>query len=233
MAEMSDNGRLSATDRKAESGDLRIRSIAIVGGGSAGWLAASMLARATAGNDISIRVIESPEIGIVGVGEATIPPIIDLLRYLRIDEADFINHTNATFKLGIKFIDWRQPGHSYWHPFGTFGTPINGRPFYHCWQRARQAGMSPRFNDFSICAALGDAGRFHFPSQPPDSTASGVRYALHFDATLVAQYLRAYSERLGVQRLELTVCGTTLASDGTVSELRFSDGAALQADLYI
>src|SRR5579863_9956172 len=130
----------------------RIGSIAIVGGGTAGWLAASMLSRALPGTGTVITVIESPDIGTVGVGEATIPPIIDVLRYLSIDEADFVRHTQATYKLGIKFTDWKEPGHSYWHPFGTFGAPIVRRPFFHCWHKARAEGLALRFNDYSPCA---------------------------------------------------------------------------------
>lgn len=214
-------------------GERHIRSVAIVGGGTAGWLAASMLARALPGTGMVISVIESPEIGIVGVGEATIPPIIDLLRFLGIDESDFIRHTNATFKLGIKFIDWRELGHSYWHPFGTFGASVNRRPFHHWWHRARAAGLPLRFNDFSVCAALGDVGKFRFPDRQPDAPGAGLRYALHFDATLVGKYLRAYAQRLGVAHLERTVAGATRSADGSLDELRFSDGSSLQADLYI
>src|SRR5580692_11031641 len=136
--------------------DQRIRRIAIVGGGTAGWMAASVLARALPGTGCSITVVESPDIGTVGVGEATIPPIIDLLRFLSINEEDFIRHTRSTFKLGIKFRDWRSIGESYWHPFGTFGAPVNRRPFFHAWHRARAQGLAPKFNDFSLCAALGD-----------------------------------------------------------------------------
>jgi len=121
----------------------RIKRIAIVGGGTAGWMAASILARALHGSGCAICVVESPEIGTVGVGEATIPPIIDLLKFLGIDEADFIRHTQATYKLGIKFIDWRDVGESYWHPFGTFGEPINRRPFFHAWHKARTEGLAP------------------------------------------------------------------------------------------
>jgi tryptophan halogenase len=210
----------------------RIDSIAIVGGGTAGWMAASILARALPGTGLRLTVIESPEIGIVGVGEATIPPIIDVLRFLSIDEADFIHHTQATYKLGIKFSDWQQLGHAYWHPFGTFGAPINRRPFFHCWHKARAAGLALRFNDFSLCAALGDAGKFRFPDSA-DAAAAGLRYALHFDATLVAKYLRSYAERLGVARIERTVRGASRRSDGCLDELQFSDGSALRADLYI
>jgi tryptophan halogenase len=213
--------------------DKRIKSIAIVGGGTAGWLAASMLARALPGTGIAITLIESPEIGTVGVGEATIPPIIDLLRFLSIDEEDFVRHTNATYKLGIKFTDWKVTGHTYWHPFGTFGLPINRRPFHHCWHKARASGLAPSFNDYSLCAVLGDENKFRFPDNSPQSAASGLRYALHFDAILVARYLRAYAERLGVRRLEGNVVDATRRADGFLDELQFSDHSTLRADLYI
>ena len=214
---MSDTQQTSPASQSASprtSDDRRIKSIAIVGGGTAGWLAAAMLARALPATGTVITVIESPDIGTVGVGEATIPPILDVLRFLSIDEGDFIRHTQATYKLGIKFSDWKQVGHTYWHPFGTFGAPIIRRPFYHCWHKARAAGLVPHFNDYSVCAALGDAGKFRFPDSNPDSPAAGLRYALHFDAMLVAKYLRTYSERLGVIRLERTVQGATRRADG-------------------
>ena len=216
-----------------QQNDKRITSVAIVGGGTAGWVAASMLARVLPGTGTTITVIESPEIGTVGVGEATIPPIIDLLRFLSIDEGDFVRHTQATYKLGIKFRDWKELGHTYWHPFGTFGAPINRRPFHHCWHKARASGLTPRFNDFSLCAALGDEGKFRFPDADPGSEAAGLRYALHFDATLVAKYLRAYAERLGVSRIERTVVSASMRADGFLDQLQFSDNSTLQADLYI
>src|SRR5262245_13620736 len=109
-------------NNERSTGDRRIRRIAIVGGGTAGWIAASVLARTAPEHECAITVVESSEIGTVGVGEATIPPIIDLLRILGIDEADFIRHTQSTFKLGIRFSDWHAPGSSYWHPFGAFGA---------------------------------------------------------------------------------------------------------------
>jgi tryptophan halogenase len=216
-----------------QQNDKRIASVAIVGGGTAGWVAASMLARVLPGTGTTITVIESPEIGTIGVGEATIPPIIDLLRFLSIDEGDFVRHTQATYKLGIKFRDWKELGHIYWHPFGTFGAPINRRPFHHCWHKARASGIEPRFNDFSLCAALGDEGKFRFPDADPGGDAAGLRYALHFDATLVAKYLRAYAERLGVSRIERTVASASLRPDGFLDKIQFSDNSTLQADLYI
>ncbi len=233
MSDPEQNPTASRTATPGAATDDRIRTIAVVGGGTAGWLAASMLARALPGTGTVISVIESPDVGTVGVGEATIPPIIDVLRFLSIDEQDFIRHTQATYKLGIKFSDWRQPGHSYWHPFGTFGVPVNRRPFHHCWHRARAGGLAPRFNDYSLCATLGDAGKFRFADSRSDGPAAGLRYALHFDATLVAKYLRAYAERLGVTRLERTVVGATQRADGFIDALQFSDQSALRADLYI
>jgi tryptophan halogenase len=155
------------------------------------------------------------------------------LRFLSINEADFVRYTNATYKLGIKFTDWAAMGHSYWHPFGTFGTSINLRPFHHAWHKGRAAGLAPRFNDFSLCAALGDAGKFRFPDASAQSPAAGLRYALHFDAALVAQYLRAYSEKLGVVRLERTVGHVTQTPDGLIEELVFDDGSRIAADLFI
>ncbi len=212
---------------------LPIKRIAIVGGGTAGWMAASVLARSLPGTGCEITVIESPEVGTVGVGEATIPPILDLLRLLNINEGDFVRHTGATYKLGIKFTDWSTLGASYWHPFGSFGTMLNLRPFTHYWHRARAAGAALRFNDFSLCAALGDLGKFRFPDPAAAGPVAGLRYALHFDATLVAKYLRAYAERLGVTRLERHVVDATRLADGRLGELIFADHGRHGADLFI
>jgi tryptophan halogenase len=213
--------------------DARIKSIIILGGGTAGWMAASMLARALPDYGCAITVIESPDIGTVGVGEATIPPITELLRFLGINEADFIRHTQSTYKLGIKFIDWLTPGHSYWHPFGSFGSVINRRPFHHYWHRARASGTPLHFNDFSLCARLGDEGKFNFPEVGAPEPIPGLRYALHFDAGLVARYLRAYAEALGVVCREATVNGASLRADGWLDELVLNDGSRLAADLYL
>jgi len=210
-----------------------IRSIAIVGGGSAGWLAAAMLARALPGTRTAITVVESSEIGTIGVGEATIPPIIDLLRFLSIDEQDFVRHTRATYKLGIKFLDWKKPGTAYWHPFGAFGASIMRRPFHHVWHRLRALDESPRIEEYSACTALAEANLFRPPDEQPGTPAAGLRYALHFDATLVAQYLRQYAERLGVKRLDRIVTGAELRADGFIERIRFADGGELAADLYL
>jgi tryptophan halogenase len=225
--------RLEDSARPGMRANEPLRSIAVVGGGTAGWMAASILARALPGTKCAITVIESPTIPTVGVGEATIPPIIELLRFLSIDEDDFVRHTQSTYKLGIKFTDWRQLGHSYWHPFGTFGEMINLRPFHHSFQRAKARALPVKVCDFSLCATLGDQGKFRFPENMPNGPIAGLRYALHFDAGLVAKYLRAYSERLGVTCLERTVSTATQRPDGYIDELVFSDDTRLRADFYI
>lgn len=212
--------------------DQRIRTIAIVGGGTAGWLAASMLARALPAGTL-ITVIESGAIAPVGVGEATIPPFIDLLRFLRIDERDFVRATGSTYKLGIRYTDWYGIGHDYWHPFGTFGTAIERRPFHHYWHRAAAAGLAPRITEFSLCAALGEACKFRFPDASAPGPAAGLRYALHFDAAMVAPYLRGYATQRGVRSLERTVTTATRRPDGAIDQLVFEDGSRLDADLYI
>jgi len=217
--------------------DRRIRTIAVVGGGTAGWIAASLLARTAPEHGCKITVVESSQIGTVGVGEATIPPIIDLLRILGIDEPDFIRHTQATFKLGIQFRDWKEVGTRYWHPFGTFGASLNRRPFHQFFLHARASGEAPKVEDYSVCAALGDAGRFYFPNgKSPDENNRvpvGLRYALHFDAGLVASYLRAYATRLGVTWLDRTIANVSLRADGAIDTLHCSDGTKVQADLYL
>ena len=195
-------------------------------------MAASILARALNGS-CTITVVEAPDIGTIGVGEATIPPIIDLLRFLGIDEADFVRHTNATYKLGITFSDWGRVGERYWHPFGTLGVPIARRPFFHAWHKARASGSAARIGDFSLCAALGDAGRFAFPDPQSSGPLAGLKYALHFDAARVADYLRAYAERLGVTCLARRVVTATQRADGFLDHLVFADTTTLDADLFI
>lgn len=214
------------------SEDNRIRKVVIVGGGTAGWIAASILARTARAHQCSITLVESSGIPTIGVGEATIPPIVDFLRMLSIDEADFIRHTGSTFKLGIRFQDFRTIGQSYWHPFGTFGGSINRRPFHHFFLKARLAGLEPRISDYSVCAALAEAGKFLLPA-PETAQSVGLRYALHFDAGLVANYLRTYSMRLGVKALDRQVTGAVLRGDGFIDAVVCADGSRLEADLFI
>ena len=210
--------------------DRRIRRIAIVGGGYAGWLAAISLTRKLAGQ-VSVHVIDSPEAGTAGLAEATIPPVLDLLRFLGVDQNDFIDKTQSTYSLGAKLTDW-VPGQSMWRPFGAFGALIERRPFYHFWHKAKVAGLQPKLEYFSNEISMAQGNRFIFPTNSL-GVAQGLRYALNVDTALATRYLRTLAERAGVIRLEKKLVGATRREDGFVDELEFEDGGKLRADLFI
>ncbi len=211
--------------------DRRIRRIAIIGGGIPGWLAAVTLSRRLGGN-CSIHVIEGPEMPASGEALAILPPALELLRFLGVDQNDFIDKTQSTYCLGQRFLDWPAPGNSFWHPFGAFGALLERRPFYHFWHKARATGMNPRPEFFSTEVAMALTGRFIFPTNTL-GVATHLRYSLHVDAALAARYLRTVAERAGVIRLERKLVGATRREDGAVEELQFEDGGKLRADLFL
>lgn len=211
----------------------RVRKVVIVGGGTAGWMAAAALAKVMGGL-IDIRLIESDDIGTIGVGEATIPQIKLFNAVLGLDEADFIKHTQATFKLGIEFTDWTRVGHSYLHAFGGLGRDVGGTPFHHYWLRARRRGGGEDLWAHSLNAAAARAGRFERPGLVEAQGLGGLAYAFHFDASLYAAYLRSYAERLGVVRTEGRILDASLRpSDGYLESVHLENGEVVAGDFFI
>jgi tryptophan halogenase len=211
--------------------DRRIRRIAIVGGGMAGWIAAATLSRRLSGH-CSIHVVDSAEPVVAGIGEVTQPPVLDFLKFLGTDQNDFIDKTQSTYCLGSRFTDWAEIGQSFWHPYGALGAQIERRPFYHFWHKARALGMKPRLEAVSLEISMASANRFIFPTNTL-GVAQQMRYALHVDGGLAARYLRSVAERAGVIRLERKVVSATRREDGFLEELKFEDGGSLRADLFL
>lgn len=210
-----------------------IKSVAIVGGGTSGWIAAAMLVRVL-GKNINISLVESELIGTVGVGEATIPPIKTLNQALGIDEADFINKTNATIKLGIQFENWNRQGDSYMHAFGSVGKDLAFCGFEQLWFRSQQSGQKTDFWDYSLNYQAAKQGRFAKFDSIPDTGMNGLVYAYHFDAGLYANYLREYSEQRGVKRIEGIVEHVNMIpNDAGIESLQLASGETLAADLFI
>jgi tryptophan 7-halogenase len=211
-----------------------IRSIAIVGGGTAGWMTAVSLAQFLKRLNVRVRLIESEQIGIIGVGEATIPPIMHYIRAAGIDENDLIRKTKATFKLGIEFKDWTRIGHSYMHPFGQTGLEMGPVAFSAYWLKALRAGKARRLEEYSLQAMAAYTGKFMRPVPAANSPLAGITYALQFDASLFARYLRDIAEAAGVQRTEGKVKSVSLKSeDGFIDALTLESGERIEADLYI
>ena len=214
--------------------DRHIRSIVIVGGGTAGWMTAAALARVVGTARCSIRLVESEEIGTVGVGEATIPAIHDFNRRLGIDEAAFMRETGATFKLGIEFVNWRRHGDVYMHPFGSYGRDMNGVSFHHYWTRRRLAGDPADFGEYCLARVAAKLGRFAYPTDDRSSVYSTYAYAFHLDASRYAQFLRRLAESLGVVRTEGRVVAAQLrASDGHIDHVVLDGGEAISGELFI
>ncbi|UUL83671.1 tryptophan halogenase family protein [Sphingomonas qomolangmaensis] len=211
-----------------------IRRVCIVGGGTAGWMTAAALANKLNGLSIAVTLIESSEIGTVGVGEATLPHIRAFNKTLGIDERDLMRATEATFKLGIEFRDWGKIGDRYIHPFGDYGPAVNGVPFYHHWLRLKSLGDTSRLDDYSFPIVAAEQNRFRHPAAEHDRIESTFGYAYQFDASLYAAFLRRYAEANGVTRLEGKIVDTALDGEsGHVRSVTLADGREVSADLFV
>ena len=213
-----------------------IKRIVIVGGGTAGWMAAAALGRVMGAlPGLSITLVESEAIGTVGVGEATIPQIHTFNAMLGLDEAEFLRETYATFKLGIEFVDWRAIGHRYIHPFGSYGIDMLGIDFHHFWLKAGVYGGTAELDAFSIAAMAGKAGKFMHPTPGrPNTPLSRMGYAYQFDASRYAAYLRRLAEGTGVRRVEGKVVEVFQNGEtGFVEAIRMERGETVDGELFI
>lgn len=211
-----------------------VKKIIILGGGTAGWMTAAYLARWLESTDIAVTLVESDQIGTVGVGEATVPGIHQFIKSLGVKESEFIQATNATFKLGIAFENWVSPGQHFFHPFGGYGAQIEDRPFYQTWWAAKQKGYPESLDKFCLCTQLALAGKFAQPSFDDKSKLAWYNYAYHFDASLFAKYLRGYAEQRRVVRLEGKLTHAQIDTDtGFIQALHLASGQVIDGDLFI
>ena len=203
------------------------RRIVVAGGGTAGWMTAAALAR-TLGPVAQVTLVESEQIGTIGVGESTIPPLVAYNRILGIDEADFMRATQATFKLGINFEHWRVPGESYFHSFGGTGKDHWSAGFQHFWMHGRAQGHDAPYGDYCLELQAAQASRF---SHLPDDR---MNYAYQLDSGLYAKFLRAMAEGDGASRIEGRIVAVDLeGTSGDIAALRLDGDRRIEGDLFI
>lgn len=208
--------------------------ILIVGGGTSGWMCAAAMAARLDPARVRVRLIESEEIGTVGVGEATLPQMKDFNDFVGIGEVEFMRATQATFKLGIEFVDWGRKGERYVHPFGTFGKPIGDAEFFQYWARANQAGVAAPLSDYCLPIVAAEADRFTLPQPGRADGGNAFSYAYHIDAFLYARFLRGWSEARGLQRIEGRIVDVARhGENGGVASVTLASGEVIAADLFI
>ncbi|MBK8186254.1 MAG: tryptophan 7-halogenase [Cellvibrio sp.] len=211
-----------------------VSRVVILGGGTAGWMTAAFLSDWLESTSIQVKLVESEQIGTIGVGEATVPGIHQYLKELKINEAEFIQATHATFKLGIEFENWAGEGQSFFHPFAGYGAKIEDRPFYQTWWAARQQGYGRELDQFCLCTQLARAGKFAMPNFDEKSRLAWYNYAYHFDASLFAKFLRGYAEDRRVTRIEGKLSEVKQNADsGFIESLRLESGQIIEGDLFV
>ena len=210
-----------------------LQKICIVGGGSAGWIAAALMSEHFKGKLAEIELVESDDIGIVGVGESTIPPFLQMLTRLGINEQDFLKEVQGSFKLGILFKDWKLKGEDYIHPFGRFGVPVEMDELYQVWLKARAEGYDGPLQAFAAASVMIEQDRFTLPFKAPRTPIASAAYSVHIDARRMARYLRRFSEARGVTRTEGIVDQVVTRPDGFVEGVVLKDGRRIDADFFI
>lgn len=210
-----------------------IEKFVIVGGGTSGWLAATILGNVFKDSAVAIELVESEDINVIGVGEATIPPLLDTLQSVGIDLVDFVKATQATFKLGIEFENWHTLGHSYFHPFGDIGRRIDGHEFYQCWLKLKAHGDTTPLMAYSPEAVLATTNHFFEPHKSVNTPLAGTRYALHLDAVLAGRYLREHAKKLGVQHTIGHVEAVSQNENGEIASLTLLNGEVIHGDFFI
>ena len=207
--------------------------VVVVGGGTAGWMTAGALAWSLP-EAASVELVESAEIGIIGVGEATLPHLRAFFETLGMEEAEVMRATHATFKLGIEFRDFGKIGDRYIHPFGVYGLDLKDIGFHHHWLRMRSLGRHDELSDYSMAIAIARRNRFAPPAPDPASLASTFGYAYQFDATLFAPFMRSYSEKRGVRRTEGRVVEVERHPEsGDVAAIVLASGERIEGDLFV
>lgn len=213
-------------------GEASQRRYVVVGGGTAGWMTAAALGRFC--DNASITVVESDEIGTVGVGEATIPHIVTFNQALGIDEAEFVAATGATYKLGIAFEGWGNPEDAYVHAFGQVGRGIGLLPFHHFWLRARSLGFAKPLGHYLLNTIILAGDRFAHIEREPSNPLPPVPYAFHFDASLYARFLRGFAEKLGVVRREGRIVAVNRhPTSGDIASVTLANGSQVEGELFI
>ncbi|MBB4153851.1 tryptophan halogenase [Sphingomonas jinjuensis] len=209
-----------------------IQNLVIVGGGTAGWMAAAAFAKHFHGTPLTITLVESSDIGTIGVGEATIPTIRRFYAKLGLDDRTVMQATGATVKLGILFQDWKRVGEGFIHPFGLYGQDYGEIAFHHLWHRRRAEGDATPITAYSLGAMLAEAGRMALPQPNAPTPLAVYDWAIHLDASKFAQFLRRYAEASGVTRIDARVDAVELCAQG-VAAIRLDDGRRIEGDLFI
>lgn len=213
----------------------KLKNIVIVGGGTAGWMTAAAISKVVGCQTHNVTLIESEQIGTVGVGEATIPMISFYNKVLGLDENEFMRATNATFKLGIEFVGWRNHESSYFHPFGLLGVDMEGIPFAHYWARWKSLGGNLSYAKFNAETEAAIARKFaRTAHETGPKVMPDINYAFQFDASLYAAYLRNYSEKRGVVRQEGKIVHVLKnPNTGFIEKVVMDDGREIAGDFFI